>query len=131
MTLKKRIWLNIRWTFSYKAVFMREPSPAATMMYVRIGRMVGDHKCPVCHCKYWVIGNPKVKGHFSPICGKRKCYLTYYGGETDVARVTKKLPSAKVRLVRPVIVKASIITPKRSLQAEKIRRAGGIARGYK
>lgn len=128
MTLQKRIWLNIKWVFGFRAVLPKEPSPAQMMVYVRIGRMVGDHKCPVCHCDYWVIGNPNIKGHVSPVCGKRKCYVTYYSGEVEVLRNTRKQPSDKVRLVRPAIVRASIITPKRSLQAEKIRRAGGIAR---
>ena len=75
----KKILLTLKWAFGYRAVFMREPSTSAMMVYVHMKRMVAKKTCPVCHCKYWVIGNPKIKGHFSPVCGKRKCYLTYYG----------------------------------------------------
>jgi len=67
---------------------MREPSTSAMMVYVHMKRIVAKKTCPVCHCKYWVIGNPKIKGHFSPVCGKLKCYLAYYkeGGNYGVKR---------------------------------------------
>ena len=114
MTLKK-IWLNLKWTFGFRAVQMKEPSIEQTMVYVRIGRMVGEHKCPVCHCKYWVIGNPSVKGHYSPVCGKRRCYVAYYSGEFNIPSVTKKLSIPHKKVVSANVVRISRKTPKRSL----------------
>lgn len=75
----KRLWLNLKWVFGYRAVFMREPSDRQLVLYAKMGRAVATKYCAVCGGEYWVIGNPKIKGHFSPVCGRRQCYLIYYG----------------------------------------------------
>ena len=75
----KRLWLNFKWVFGYRGVLIAPPTIEQRLMYDKLRRAVAVKDCAVCKQEYWVIGNPKIKGHFSPVCGRRECYLTYYG----------------------------------------------------
>lgn len=108
MAMLKKLLLNLKWTVGYRAVFMKEPSDRQLIVYAKMGRAVAGKHCAVCHGEYWVIGNPKIKGHFSPVCGRRKCYLEYYlhPEKHQPARATRRQPSDKVKLIRPTMVKS-------------------------
>jgi len=74
----RRIWLELCWWLGYRAVLKHDPTDASLVIYGKMGRTVAEKRCAVCHCRYWVVGNPKIKGHFSPVCWKRRCYISYY-----------------------------------------------------
>jgi len=75
----EKITLNLKWLFFYRGVLVAPPNAGQMLMFDKMHRAVAMHKCAVCKKQYWVVGNPKVKGHFSPVCGRRQCYLTFYG----------------------------------------------------
>ena len=91
----KRIWLTFCWIFGYRAVFPKEPSQKALVMYAKMKRAVATKHCVVCKREYWVIGNPKVRGHFSLTCGRRECYLQFNLNKEKYAPTKKKNPRGK------------------------------------
>ena len=94
MTLR-RIWLELCWIFGYRAVLKHDPPDSSLVIYGKMGRTVGEHRCAVCHCRYWVVGNPKIKGHFSPVCWRRKCYIEYYSDPTRRANEKRRMLRAR------------------------------------
>jgi len=94
MTLEKFI-LNLKWIFFYRGVLVAAPNAGQMLIFDKMHRVVAMHKCAVCKKQYWVVGNPKVKGHFSPVCGRRQCYIAYYSKEGKY--YVKTTPIKKIR----------------------------------
>ena len=91
MTIKSLL-LNIRWTLGYRAVFSKEPSDQALVLYAKMGRAVATRHCAVCRKEYWVIGNPKVKGHVSLTCSRRDCYVKFHTDKLKYTHTNKTKP---------------------------------------
>ena len=93
--LIKKLWLNICWLLGYRAVFSKEPSHKSLIMYARMGRAVATKHCKVCKREYWVVGNPKVKGHVSLVCGRRECYMQFHMNKEKYAPTIKRNTKGK------------------------------------
>lgn len=132
MVMLKKVWLNLKWVFGYRAVLMREPSARALVVYAKMGRAVATKHCAVCGDEYWVVGNPKVRGHFSPVCGSRKCYVGYHlhPERYQPVRVTRRQPSDKVRLVKPNIANSKRRLAKFSGNQDSVSREKALTAGY-
>jgi len=91
----RRIVLELKWIFGYRAVLKRPPSDNELVVYGKIGRAIAEKRCAVCHRRYFVVGNPKVKGHFSPVCWRHKCYMEYYSDPTRQANEKRRMLRAR------------------------------------
>jgi len=91
----RRLILEFKWWFGFRSVLKTEPTDAALVIYGKMGRAVATKRCAVCAGTYWVVGNPKIKGHFSPVCWRRRCYIDYYSNPTRRANEKAKIMRAR------------------------------------
>lgn len=89
MIILRKIFYNLLWVFGYRAIFSKEPSNQSLVLYAKMGRAVATRHCAVCKKEYWVIGNPKVKGHVSLVCSRRACYVAYNMNKPKYTRKSK------------------------------------------